>query len=157
MTTKSAPERAKQIVENAKAQDSCDVYDSLCADIAAEFEKDAIRIEELEAMMRQNLEIKKLAANRIAALEAKLATCSQFTFGHPMSSNCIEVIKTHWEKNTWKVKRGSNVLNNVGKWEYEMMPSSRDDEFLDRTRYDLDTAIVLARQALSATEDKEFK
>ena len=33
------------------------------------------------------------------------------------------------------VRRGGAVLANDGEWEYEPMPSSRDDDFLRRCRY----------------------
>lgn len=36
----------------------------------------------------------------------------------------------------WAVKDGSNVLNKSGEWEYEPIPSSRTDTFIDRTRFD---------------------
>lgn len=35
----------------------------------------------------------------------------------------------------WSVSDGFNVLNKDGEWEYESMPSSRDDEFIARTRW----------------------
>jgi len=50
----------------------------------------------------------------------------------------------------WKVSSGSRCLNCVGEWEYEPMPSSRDDAFLARCRFDtLDKAVRLARLALT--------
>lgn len=36
----------------------------------------------------------------------------------------------------WAVLDCGFVLNKDGVWEYEPMPSSRDDEFLDRCRFD---------------------
>lgn len=35
----------------------------------------------------------------------------------------------------WAVRRLSFCLNKDGQWEYEPMPSSRDDEFLARCRW----------------------
>jgi hypothetical protein len=36
----------------------------------------------------------------------------------------------------WAVRDASgSVLNKLGEWEYEPLPSSRDDEFLARCRY----------------------
>lgn len=46
-------------------------------------------------------------------------------------------------KSLWAVKRLSSVLNRDGEWEHEPIPSSRDDEFLARARFDsLSDAIV---------------
>ncbi|MGW9375680.1 hypothetical protein ACWGVR_37385, partial [Streptomyces xanthophaeus] len=36
-------------------------------------------------------------------------------------------------------------LGSDGTWEYEMRPSEREDEWLDAHRFDLDTALKLAR------------
>lgn len=36
----------------------------------------------------------------------------------------------------WAVRRLGECLNKQGEWEYEPMPSSRDDEFLTRCRFD---------------------
>lgn len=36
----------------------------------------------------------------------------------------------------WAVRRMGECLNKQGDWEYEPMPSSRDDEFLARCRFD---------------------
>lgn len=44
----------------------------------------------------------------------------------------------------WAVRRMGECLNKQGEWEYEPMPSSRDDEFLARCRFDT------AREALVA-------
>lgn len=35
----------------------------------------------------------------------------------------------------WAVRRSGSCLNNEGQWEYEPMPSSRDDKFLSRCRW----------------------
>jgi hypothetical protein len=36
----------------------------------------------------------------------------------------------------YAVRRGSSVLSKEGEWEYELQPSSRDEEFLNRCRFD---------------------
>jgi len=46
----------------------------------------------------------------------------------------------------WAVRRNGRCLNTDGKWEYEPMPSSRDDEFLARCRFST------VREALDALE-----
>lgn len=46
----------------------------------------------------------------------------------------------------WAVYRQGFVLTKGGKWVYEPIPSSRTDAFLKRTRFDLETALRLARR-----------
>lgn len=36
----------------------------------------------------------------------------------------------------WAINRGSSCLSKEGYWEYEPLPSSRDDDFLSRCRFD---------------------
>jgi hypothetical protein len=38
-------------------------------------------------------------------------------------------------KGGWVVTDGSGVLNSDGEFEYEPLPSNRDDEFIARTRF----------------------
>jgi hypothetical protein len=42
---------------------------------------------------------------------------------------------------TWAVRRLSQCLNDEGDWEYEPLPSSREDDFLERTRWTHDEAL----------------
>lgn len=44
----------------------------------------------------------------------------------------------------WSINERGNCLNNAGDWEYEPIPSSRDDAYLARTRWQT------AREALMA-------
>jgi hypothetical protein len=48
----------------------------------------------------------------------------------------------------WAVTHHGHTLNRRGEWEPEPSPSDRDDVYLDRCRFDLATALRLARQAL---------
>ncbi|WP_027817100.1 hypothetical protein [Paraburkholderia bannensis] len=50
----------------------------------------------------------------------------------------------------WKAKRGSDVLNKDGDWEYEPLPSSRDDAFLARCRFANAAEAIAAAQTASA-------
>lgn len=40
-----------------------------------------------------------------------------------------------YEGDRWAVRRTGSVLNRYGEWEYEPMPSNRDNEFYDRCRF----------------------
>lgn len=46
--------------------------------------------------------------------------------------------------NSWAIKQTGKVLNKHGEWEYEMSPSNRDAEFLERCRFTEGKAIDLA-------------
>lgn len=50
----------------------------------------------------------------------------------------------------WAVRFNGSVLNKQGEWEWEPMPSSRDDEFLARCRWDsAEEAIAAAKVAIA--------
>lgn len=56
-------------------------------------------------------------------------------------------------KKKWAVRHMGNCLNKGGEWEYEPQPSSRDDAFLARCRFD--TAMQAARAAVAARTQLE--
>jgi hypothetical protein len=47
----------------------------------------------------------------------------------------------------WAVTRHRQCLAVDGTWDYEMWPSEREDEWLAAHRFDIDTALRLAREA----------
>jgi hypothetical protein len=49
-------------------------------------------------------------------------------------------------RDKWAVLRRGACLSSSGTWDYEPQPSSREDDWLDRHRFDLDTALELAKQ-----------
>lgn len=53
----------------------------------------------------------------------------------------------------WKVMRDGECLSKLGEWEWEPMPSSRDDEFLSRCRFEgVESAIQAALAAQEGTQ-----
>ncbi|OPC83038.1 hypothetical protein B4N89_20715 [Embleya scabrispora] len=50
-------------------------------------------------------------------------------------------------RDLWAVTRHSRCLGRDGTWDYEMRPSEREDDWLREHRFDLDTALELARAA----------
>jgi hypothetical protein len=58
-------------------------------------------------------------------------------------------IKVEWRgKGRWAVvKRGHWCLSTDGEWDLESIPSERTDEWLSTHRFDLDTALTLAKEA----------
>lgn len=104
----------------------------------------------------------RLMANtdRIAKLEARLASASRFTLFH-MGTRCVSA---DWAPQMdgsvkWAVRDAGWCLGKGLEWEYEPMPSSRDDDFLARCRFDtLDEAMhagveALKQEALEAAKE----
>lgn len=53
-----------------------------------------------------------------------------------------------WRGNDrWAILDGPFCLNAAGGWDYELRPSEREDDWLDSHRFDLDTALDLAKKA----------
>jgi hypothetical protein len=48
----------------------------------------------------------------------------------------------------WAVTRHKRCLNAEGEWDWEPLPSDRDDDWLAWHRFDLDVALGLAKEAL---------
>lgn len=46
----------------------------------------------------------------------------------------------------WAICDGTSVLNDNGDWEHEPLPSSRSDDFLERTRFPFEEAMILAEE-----------
>jgi hypothetical protein len=57
----------------------------------------------------------------------------------------IAVERTH-HSGTWAVRRMGRCLGSEGEWDYEPLPSSREDDWLATHRFDLETALRLAVQ-----------
>jgi len=80
-----------------------------------------------------------------------------------LSRNLLEVVKdkkfvSRYTYGTFHVEQRSSdlwavidtcgeVLNKKGEWEYEPMPSGRDQEFIDRTRFTLKEARAALKRA----------
>jgi hypothetical protein len=52
----------------------------------------------------------------------------------------------------WAVREGASVVNRNGGREQELMPSSRDDAFIARTRFGLAEALRVARERMEIKE-----
>lgn len=87
-------------------------------------------------------------ADEIDALRARLSMAREFAVGR------LHVV---WRsEGAWAVADGPFVLNRDGQWEWEPLPSGREEDFLARTRYTLVEALDAAR-ALVEREAKECK
>jgi len=63
-----------------------------------------------------------------------------------IDSHVFEITVEYRGRGRWAVKRHSQCLGSDGTWDYEMRPSSREDDWLATHRFDLDTALKLAKE-----------
>lgn len=81
------------------------------------------------------------------SIERVIERVSRVTFVLPEDSSHAFAVEVEWRSDDkFAVKHGGMVLTKEGEWEYEPMPSSRTDEFKERTRFDFETAKRLARE-----------
>ncbi|MFK0140670.1 hypothetical protein [Streptomyces murinus] len=64
-----------------------------------------------------------------------------------LNSHVFEITVEYRGNGRWAVLRHGRCLGSNGEWDYELRPSEREDEWLANHRFDLDTALKLAKQA----------
>lgn len=78
------------------------------------------------------------------------ATPTEYTVSCIPESNInrghFEITVSYRGDGRWAVTRHRWCLSADGEWEFEMRPSEREDEWLATHRFDLDTALALARR-----------
>ncbi len=63
---------------------------------------------------------------------------------HPITFD--RCLSPFYEGEKWAVRRGSSCMAKDGEWEYECLPSNRDDEFYSRCRFNsLEEAILAVK------------
>lgn len=76
---------------------------------------------------------------------------TQYTFCSLPESNvnytAYSVLVEYRGEGLWAVLRSRWCLGVDGEWDYEPGPSSREDDWLETHRFDLETALRLAREA----------
>jgi hypothetical protein len=60
----------------------------------------------------------------------------------------VTVERTH-HSGKWAVRRGKRCYDADGVWDWEPLPSSRTDEWLANYRFDLETALRIAKEVAS--------
>jgi hypothetical protein len=99
-------------------------------------------------------EVQALRKNALAA-QLDGATISSYSISvedkidaDELDANAFIIERTRQRDGSvlWVVRANGRCLNKSGEWEWEPMPSSRDDEFLARCRFD---SAVAARAALA--------
>jgi hypothetical protein len=59
----------------------------------------------------------------------------------------FEITVEYRGRDQWAILRNGWCLSRDGAWDYELRPSEREDDWLDAHRFDLDTALRLAKEA----------
>lgn len=78
----------------------------------------------------------------LAAVDLHRLVSTQYQFKVDFDSHNISPVtfdrmrSPFYEGEKWAVRRNSSCLAKDGEWEYELIPSSRDDEFYARCRFD---------------------
>jgi hypothetical protein len=80
-------------------------------------------------------------------VQATEYTVSTLPLDHPERHN-FEITVAWRNVDRWAViQRGRQCLGADGEWDWESIPSEREDEWKATHRFDLDTALRLAREA----------
>jgi hypothetical protein len=90
---------------------------------------------------------------QVAGLKADLACATQFT----LKNGALEVQVELRSKGLWCVTDGVNCITRGGEWMWESLPSNRDEDFLDNTRFSLEEAWSIARSYLHNTPQPESR
>ena len=78
------------------------------------------------------------------SLRAIVAVARCFDVGSNVNPGAVRIEKRTRGDEGWSALSGADVACLDGTLEYEPQPSSRDDDFLARTRFDLDTTCDVA-------------
>ena len=64
-----------------------------------------------------------------------------------LGGHCFEITVDYRGHDRWAVLRGRRCLGVDGQWSWESIPSEREDDWIATHRFDLDTALRLAKEA----------
>jgi hypothetical protein len=84
----------------------------------------------------------KVETNSGAAVSSSDLVSTEYQYRHDFESHKLDPVTFHrmnspfYTGERWAVRRLSSCLNSDGEWEYEPMPSSRNDAFYARCRFD---------------------
>ncbi|MET7975790.1 hypothetical protein ABZW44_22645 [Streptomyces mirabilis] len=142
------------------SEDYDDVLDSQGAHLASYWNPSSrIRNGEFIAHARADV---PLLAGEVRRLRAEVAAAREDTASGPavkatrytvnclpedsIDSHVFEITVEYRGHDRWAVTRHSQCLAADGTWDWEMRPSERENDWLDTHRFDLDTALKLARE-----------
>jgi hypothetical protein len=90
-------------------------------------------------------------ADAVSATPEAVARPTQYTVNclaeDGIDSHVFAITVEYRGRDLWAVKRHGENLGADGTWDYESTPSNREDEWLATHRFDLDTALRLAKEA----------
>jgi hypothetical protein len=91
------------------------------------------------------------AARRAAAPPVAHVRAAEYTVNclpeDDINAPAFEIKVSYRGRGLWAVLRHSHCLSQTGEWDWESLPWERADEWLATHRFDLDTALGLARAA----------
>lgn len=61
------------------------------------------------------------------------------------------------DNDVWAITRGNSTLNRDFEWEYEPMPSGRDDDYLKRNRFTFEEAVNHLANAITEGKLDEYR
>jgi hypothetical protein len=67
-----------------------------------------------------------------------------------INSHLFEITVEYRGNGQWAVLRHGRCLSQDGEWDYEMRPSEREDDWIAAHRFDMDSALRLAKEAAPA-------
>lgn len=67
----------------------------------------------------------------------------------------LKIDRTAYNRDCWAIRQAGMRLNKKREWEWEPIPSSRDDEFLERTTHTLEDAQNSVFQYLTSGRAKD--
>lgn len=96
-------------------------------------------------------ELRRVADETAATEAGPIVQPTRYTvnclFEDGIDSHVFEITVEYRGGGRWAVLRHGWCLTADGTWDYEMRPSERDDDWLATHRFDLDTALALAKEA----------
>lgn len=99
---------------------------------------------EIEDLRRRLAEREQVTTSDVSVMATEYTVCAlpeDYIYAHSFA-----ITVAYRGRGLWAVSRHRMCLGTDGKWDWESIPSERTDEWLATHRFDLDTALALAKQ-----------
>jgi hypothetical protein len=112
-------------------------------------EIDRLKSENADHERAYELLFKENAGLRKDAAQPGCLVVSAYRIGSGLTPIKVERVQQLEGHDLWAVRRNGDCLNKDGEWEWEPLPSSRDDEFIKRCRFASHTEAIDAAKGES--------